>query len=578
MKRKHSPERVYAYDTPKKPNRRIHFVSPHHHSAKKPKITWRMEETKASSTKRTKDKKLATRLGKAWNVANWYGAGKEVGGLAGLVAGGPAGMATGEVVGGATGALVGAYRNGLFDRTKIKKMPKGYIRTGNVGVQRSIMNIKGKPAHKAREKHVHVSKHLRAAIKQVATGITAHGSYRRIFSGVIGNSIGSSSAPGVITGDGFSVGMAAFYSPGSNQPVGSGTFFNQLMRAPILNAAITAVAATIVPGSDLNFFTPGKILHAASVCWNQKVESLNPYGTTQNLSTLAAPLTGASIVTAPGSLKIDVKKSWVKFTLKNLSVRVMYIDIWELGPKLKFESLNPLQSLYYTTSQNDDNTNAINKEVAYYTTASGVIPVTTTQSATANMWMDKTVDPVAEYKNRGFNFTGCRREMVLQPGETCTHIVKGPSGVLDFQKLQVDGTNVNQTALLKNWSTSCMIRCRGDQVARIGTTSVNYGTCDTFFDSAVANSLSDLVALEFVEQYEMAVPEIAGYMNTIAFPTGVTAQWPVQELNLRKKKTVVSNFLPAAIPTQASGVLSTSQIILSNAENPAALVQATDLE
>jgi len=460
--------------------------------------------------------------------------------IGGAWAGATAAAATGQVEMAPAwvygGAVAGAAAVGALSQTKMKNTRA--IGVGGV-LKRSTMKIKGKKGKLKHKKTVKVSKYLKAAIKQVNEGSSAAGMYTRIHTGMVG-SLEGAALPFSITagaGSGLVSGQLIAIGPPNIQNAGAKSLFN--------NSLLYSVGAASVyqNGSDFNYFTPAKILHAASVMFNQKAENIDPTNTTGNLSTVFNPATGGPDVTSVQQLKINVKKSWVKFSIKNTSDRIVLMDIWECTPKLKFQVLNPLASMGPTVATVLD-TATKNGEVKFFNNGS-----TTTQAVS---YLDGNWDPFTDLQKRGFNFKNMHREMILQPDETCVHWIKGPSGVLDFAKLEDDGvTQIN--SLLKNWSVSCVVGIRGDQIKR--TTGNSLGERLAFSDNITSGEMGMPVAIETIETFIMQVPEIAGFV-TAAGAAGTT-----QMLNLRKNKRVISNWV------NTNGTV-TTQMDVSNEETP----------
>nr|WAE43117.1 MAG: capsid protein [Cressdnaviricota sp.] len=426
--------------------------------------------------------------------------------------------------------------------------------TGTGGILRTTQRLKGRNAKKHKEKHVKVSKYLKEAIHQVHQGEVGRGFYKRIFNGGVGVLMGGAAPPALTIADGnspFNLQQTVIL-PSFQQPAGTRTLFNSLVDFK------PALASAVNQGSDMNFFTIGKVLHAASVLFNGKADNPGPYITTGNLTTQFNNSNGALLPATAGTLKVDVKSSWVKFTIKNLSDRVMLLDMWELGPKIKFEARNALDALASVAANSTDGA-TLDSEIQYNTILG---------NRTTGLFQDGTVDPFKLYNRVGLNWSGLHREFTLQPDETCIHFIKGPSGVLDYAKMvsttgSATGTNIPQVGMLKNWSTSVVIGVRADQAFE--TSAANLPGRFTYFVPATPGILTNVVAVEFEEVYNLEVPEIAGFVFPAA-PAGGTQQ----ALNFRKNKTVITNFISQEGNTAALG-----NIIVSSEESPALSVPAT---
>lgn len=392
-------------------------------------------------------------------------------------------------------------------------------RAQNSLTNRSSMAISGRTNTK-KVKSVNVPARLRKQIKQVMVGSASKGTYSVIKTGFIGSSMGNGIV--ALAGDDLGKTQAAVYYNIVTRLPGR-TLFNQLVSYG------TGSVTGIIPGTGMNFFTPAKILDAASVLFNNKIPSTNPYNTFGNLSTFTTSSTGLPLSSNPGQLKINVLSSSVDFTMKNLSNRVVTIEIWECMPMLKFEDTNPLQSALTSVSAYSEVTSDGN--FSYYDGNESL--------NNFDPLFNVNVDFMAIAKKyMGLKFTWKKRTMVLAPDETCVHSIVGPKGVFDFKNVfntppNVTGTTAipiaNLTSLYKGWSVGCLISVNGDLVLPT-TVAQNEGGHAIF---GTANYLSMPVAVQTKENYTIAVPEIAGFITTGAL--GGTQQM----LNNRKPKVVV---------------------------------------
>lgn len=438
-----------------------------------------------------------------------------------------------------------------------KTMPKSSAT--NKLVNQSSMKMVGKRKLK-KVKRVKVGKRLTQSIKQVIQGEQAKGSYTRVYTGFVGqvmnvNSTGSPRFAG--TTNTFAAVQAACLGPNYQEPAGQRTLWGTLSQAvPIATSFVNGNLST---GSEFNYFTIRKFLDAASLCFNRKTLGINSAeSTVDNFDLIFDPVTGATYGGTPTPLKLNITNSWVQFTLRNLSQRVVHLDIWECTPTLKFQNTTALQSLI--TSLNSagqqvmDSVGTVDAVVRYFNRLSG-----SGQSSTQDGLINEgTIDAVDIAKQFGFNFKVVKRQMVLQPSETCIHSIKGPTGMLDFSKMTVD--NVQQLNLLKGMSVSCIFAVRGDQLLPGTTNAISRFTKIGAAPSAGgANYFSTPVAVEVKESITVAVPEVAGFITK----AGGAGQR--QTLNLRKKRIVYANFIDANGDTAAAGSFSGN-----NENNPAA--------
>lgn len=425
---------------------------------------------------------------------------------------------------------------------KKSKMP-----VQNQLVTKSTMKVKGKSRIK-RRKTVKVSSKLRAAIKQVNAGDQAKGTYRRVVTGMVGY-VGTTVADATYSHNADLLGTtsAGVYGPSVTWGAGYRTLWSSLSYQ-----AIGAASAGLA-GRELNFFTLGKVMHAASCLFNGKQDDTNPYTPNGNLSTEFINSTGAPTAGFGSSLKINVLNSWVKFEIKNVSQRVVEMDIWECTPKLKFENTPILNQLFNAFADHSDGFGGINARVVSYTDAQ----TKGAANPSGNILLEGSVDPVALFSQMGFQYNFKKRTMILGPGETCVHTIQGFKGVIDYAKTRTTdptGAIVQQIGLMKGMSVACLIGVRGDQVGKVSNTNVSYGAREQFIGGTGWMSMP--VAINFVENYRIAVPEIAGFVTPPGPITGGTKTM----LNYRKDRFHVYNIGPSLGSAQAYSV--------SNEENP----------
>lgn len=473
--------------------------------------------------------------------------------------------AQGFVLGGLAGNIPGALFGGWYaqkdmkapKRIKLdnpsgqvvpkKTMPKKNVQ--NKLVNRSAMVVRGKAKVK-NVKKLKVSKYLKKAIKQVTSGSAARGTYTTLKQGYVGScaAIGTGVLSFSCLGEGSGVAAnqtVALFADPAVTPVGFRTLWNCLAQNNL------TLAPNVVTQGDLNFFTPAKILDAASVLFNGKAPG-NPQVTTGNLSEVVSNTTGAPTTTTP-NLKIEVVNSSAVFRIKNTSDRVVLMDIWECTPTLKFQPNNIVQTL--ATQFNAFQNGGLDETVEYHKTSAG--------SISGEYLFEGSYDPLAVSKQyQGLPFKWKKREMVLHPDETCVHTIKGPRGTLDFKKLVTStpastSSQIQLNPLVKGWSVSCAISIRGDQVFKPAVAGI--GGRDVYHQSVVAGTVSFgmPVSIELEEKYRLVVPDIAGYR------TQNGAAGTVQSLNFRKPRFIFWNTLPV----QSVTVPAAQGYVVSSEEN-----------
>lgn len=471
--------------------------------------------------------------------------GSLVAGVAGLAIGGPAVGDAAATVGGIAGAAASLYNGWSSLYSSQNKKMRSVV---NRRVDKSAMKISGK-ANVKHVKKIRVSPYLKKAVKQVMKGASATGSYYRQITGLVGVSYFDKAAPyedKQVTSSIMGTTQIGAYVPScGSRSVGNKTFFNTLC-----DKTINGNDFNIRSNHDLNFFTPFKLWHAASVLFNHKVEHENPYNTTDgNLSTVYIDNTGLPADTTPANLKIEVTKSYVTFNLKNLSARNVFVDIYECVPTERHNVNNPLVDLVNTSMNIQDGTN-VDTTVQLFE-----IDGENTTTEKLLFFTSGVVDGVAICKNNGWKWKYEKKTMLLSPGENCQHIMSGPSGVFDFQNKCYDAAStlfITKCASA-NWSKHVMIACRADPTLRDPATQVNAGLR---YNPTTANKyeLYSPVAVEATEVMHIKVPEVAGFLRQTALPATTVGQ----PLNFRKKKIHISS-ITAGVAGGIAGLVANSE-------------------
>lgn len=466
-------------------------------------------------------------------------------GFIGLAAGGP-------VVGDAA-AQIGTIAGGLYGMrsfaglSSIKRMG-GQQRNIRARNDKSAMSTSGKAKVK-RAKSVKVSTYLKKAVKQVMQGASATGIYKRCFSGNIGNAFNVvvGAVDGTLDMSVYGTSVPVVLLPSVSKSPNQKTWFGALCQTQFADNSVA------ITNTDLNFFTPGKIWHMASVLFNNKTDNPNPYATTtDNLAATFIQDTGAPAPTSQ-NLKITVKSSSAVLTMRNMSARVQFVDVYECVSTTKFQATAPLNACVELAKSLQDGTDAgeQNSIVNYNLGA-------TKFDAQRNSFLSEgSVDAVSILKSNGLKWKYKKHSMMLAPGEMCTHTVVGPSGVLDFQKLWDPISNTyNTNCCVKDWSKHLMISVRPDFIMR--ATETNRGQRFVLQDTAKPSLMSGIIAVEVVENLSIVVPEVAGFVGrTAAAATGVG-----QPLNMRRNRMVINTITPAV------GFLAASSFVYSTEQNP----------
>lgn len=515
------------------------------------------------------------RAGNALSVVNAAQAGRTVGGLVGLATGGFAGERVGEVAGGFIGGVGQALL--LSRNKKNQKMARSLNRATNAAVNRTTMAKSGKAKVK-REKTVKVSPYLRKAVKQVMNGTVAKGYYERQCQGVIGTVTNQATSDFslTVTGGAFGTNQLQVYSGSSSFQTDYKSYFNHICYAPeqvAVGGAITKNLMSVVPGGEMNYFVPGKIWHAASVLFNNKVEEANPYATkTANLKTVFNVADGNLPSTQAGFLKINVLSSKVVFNLKNLSNRTLQLEIYECVSTVMFNPKNPLLDILETQDKIQDGTE--DNLIGYFSAGQAL------SSAQTRVICEGKIDGFSIVCKNGAKWKYVKRTMILQPQEQCVHTMIGPSGVLDFKKLYRPGAAAGTAGdyfydgAVKGW-TKCVVMAVRPDPALISVPAPTEGAPTNYNQTAFryvniagsANgSLQSLIAVEAEESYNLAVPEIAGFTTPPITVAGGVVPSVKLALNSRKPKIQITNLNF----NQSRSAIPNSQIVVAREENPTA--------
>jgi len=369
------------------------------------------------------------------------------------------------VAGGAVGAsIVDSFFGREVSLNKMKMNPEKAL------VNRSAMKVTGETKVKKAPPKLKITAEFRESVKDVLRSASASGVYKVIKAGYIGSLV--KDVAGVFAGDDMGSTHSAIAYSSPTEPSGSRTLFNALVTFQVGGNSV------LRPNTGLNFFTPAKIIDAASVLFNNKTPG-NPYSsTTNNLATNFQPSTGLPIPTNPGSLKVFVKDSFAQFTIKNVSFRVVSLDIWECTPTLKFQNVPALSALTAMYSAQSE-TASQDTNIAYYNGVAGSAGLQST------MFFERNLDPLYCASKIGFPFKWKKRTMILAPQETCIHKIQGPKGEFDFAKITSLDTAVpantvyNFNTIMKGWSVSCIMSINGDQVLQSSGQSL--GGRDTYY-------------------------------------------------------------------------------------------------
>ena len=427
---------------------------------------------------------------------------------------------------------------------------------------RASMTVKGKgKARPAHGKKVKVSRKLRTKIKEVIQAAKVRGTYitsRQGFVGIV-------KAPSAQTTN-QTVNFSAVAGIGASTAVQAICYnsFNGNTRCwwqgPSQAFTLPAtVANAFSTGDDWQFFTPLKILDAASVLWNDKTIDRNytkMVGNFQMSETKATGVPVAGSTTNPNRLGqiIEVVNSFVTFELKNNTQRTMTLVFYHCKSKLKFNVITPLAQFIGGTGTTEVDTG----------TASAHIRCGTSNPIPETLQNDPMVEP-NHFDGFRSLFTYEKVTVVIAPGETCTHNIQGPKNYrLDFSKLQTANNDFGG-CLYAPTTIGVMCSALPDLVSVSGGTTIVGGTTGRYVNTPATGpdanyQLSLPVSVEVKEHFTLAMPENTGFFVQ-AFGANT-----VQTLGLRRPMRAYGNF---CTPNLSFGIAYTR----FDEENPIAFAQ-----
>jgi len=376
--------------------------------------------------------------------------------------------------------------------------------------RKNVKGVKGK-------KPVPMSRKFREKVKQVINSTKIRGRYESTRVGQIG-AVHDVATPGfsssVLT-------VGPYTSQGMIVTPGSAALSN----ARYWYAGLPTLD-NVTFGHDWNFFTPQKIMDAASILWNNKTISVDYSLTAFNFILPTTAATGAPVGATPAAPNsqghvIHVRNSYVKWEMKNNSQRTVYLDIYHCVPKVTHPTQLPLETL-------NDGIAIMLTDATYRQ-----LRVGTTDEMITNPQVEPNTIPAfaATYKYEKIT-------MGLAPGETCTHYLQGPKNYdLEYNKLYPGGQDMTGF-LYKKCTVSVMIAVRLDlQYATVGATAAApRGSGRYMLAAQPDDQIATPVSIETHEVFDLAMPEQSGFYQR-AVAAGVSAQ-----LNLQRPCLAFGNF------------------------------------
>lgn len=422
----------------------------------------------------------------------------------------------------------------------------------NAQANRMSMKRKGMKNQRVKStKRVKVSKGLREKVKKVIAGEDAYGAYYTRVGGLIGyidTGVEVGSSRSYVYGRDSTFIFAAWN--GNAHVLGSKVWLSSLCYNSGGSVGSDA-------GASMTYFTPLKILNAASVLFNQKTPARDPTVVTGNFSlstTVAsgAPNVGSTTFPTTGPLTVRVINSYAVWRMKNVTQRTVIVKVYNCVPKLKFCQSGPLSVLYGTNENVDSST------VRRMMTGTP-IPAGGTQSTaiiTHPMFEPKMLPAF----NQAYKYS-CT-VMVIKPGEECTHSIQGPKNyTLDYAKFSAQGDD-EVGSFYKDTTVATMCSVELDSTVVASATNANGGPYSNETASLTA-LMTNFVSIEVDEVYKLTCPKNGGFI------TQNLAAGGVQTLNLKADRIIMANFNLATSEAQTYSMF--------NEENPGAGIVESNL-
>lgn len=224
----------------------------------------------------------------------------------------------------------------------------------------------------------------------------------------------------------------------------------------------------VAPG----MFSPLRVAHVAAVLFNGKTDTL-------------VPTTGQAGDFPENAVKIDVKKQWVNYEMKNNTRRELTVKIFQIAPIGKNPTVNP-QALWSQglnldsqTKQEQDGTNLNSVGVSHV----GLVP----------------------HANKMFRkqFKVFERTLIMEAGQTHKWTVQGPAMTYDMTKyFASDSSAITELHGMTRW---CLI-------TYYPSMTVQDGLPGRFVDSndILLNAQHGLT-LESIQNFVIAAPSMSGF-------------------------------------------------------------------
>jgi len=387
-----------------------------------------------------------------------------------------------------------------------------------VSGSRNIRGVRGK-------KRVKVSARLRKKIKQVIESKHVYGEYRTTRMGAIGvirdSTLTNYTAISTTVG-GYGSQTYAFKIPGGIQ-----SDFRTWW------AGLCNNGGAVEPGDDFSFFTPLKIMDAASVMWNFKGPSKDYSVQTQNFQMRTTAVSGAPVAAGTNLdpqlqlNKIHVVNAFVQFEFRNTGNRTMHLKFYMCVPKVNYPALPPLDTLLTALRSPEASTT----ETTYFK-AGGPTTMNIENQLLFNPQVPPKMSPIF---NESYKYEVV--EYDIGPGETVCHSLQGPRN-MDFDYNKFFNSTRDETG--KNWKKSTvavMIEVVPDLVWASG--NAVQGRLLPIVGTAPALPEGQLglpIVMEIRETFKLTMPDNVGFIQR------VISAGQIQLNNLRYNVRCFGNF------------------------------------
>jgi len=422
-------------------------------------------------------------------------------------------------------------------RRSVSKRPSGVsgaanhpipVIAGGVSTRAASMRRVGKTrVGYKRKRVVKVSKGLRAKIQKVVDGGHYHGKYIATYYGAI-----YSSDRSLNNGNPLKEGAYSEFINLGEAGMGNITYWSR----PVVNAS------QYQEGLDFNFFSPARVLDAASILWNSKTATQAYRVVTKNFTSRHAE-TGVPFNRGAAGVKIFVKNSWVEFELVNASSqRCKEITLNICTPKVKWAEAGPVQTFRdaYVNMQGDSTF------VGDGPCSFQMYPKRFKQFNI--MWKVETV------------------KFCIEAGQTIKYRLQGPKNTMyDFDKFNDPHFNTQHFVPpnyestyqlpFKGLSRVCFFTYQNDllvtNAGKVGTPYPNYGETGP-------------VGIRYTTGYSLTCPENAGFLRHDTPKESLDTQ----QLNQKHDMLVVKNFVQPFDPVSEAYVRIDEENPAVKIENP----------